>query len=55
MKLLLISADFKRNITLSGMKSIMEEGIRHFLEKPQNVLRKNRASAYFTTPEEGPQ
>lgn len=37
------------------MKNIMEEGIRHFLEKPQNVLRKNRASAYFTTPEESPQ
>lgn len=38
-----------------GLKNTMEEGIRHFLGKPQNILLKTRASACFTTPEESPQ
>lgn len=37
-KLILIFAASKRNTTLSGLKRMMEEGIRHYLEQSQNIL-----------------
>lgn len=49
-----IFAASKRNPSLSGLENMMEEEIRHYLEKPQNILWKPRASAYVTAPEESP-